>query len=259
MKRVKKTVLLLLSGFLIAGSVYFLWSYFKRTAEEQQIKDEAKAVADIVDSLGEPGEEILKSKADNKQQKPDDKELANELLDTLNKKYETDNIIALIDTGKGGIREVVGYREDSDYFDRRNIQGEYDYNGTVFLYKENKSPNDPYTNYFAHNVQSGERFFKLSRYEDYKDYLQTATVYTREGILNYQLVQVMVMDSMLFDQYTTWEQNGMKSYFQNVAFIGHLLFQKEDFLPNRKYMQLITCRDHMGKEKIIATYILNER
>lgn len=257
MKKTFKVILILISlVFLIVGSL-LLTKYKEQAQDEKQVKEEVKQNSLIVDEIEQEIKELDKEiKANNK--KVNYKQKANELLDKLNEENGTDNIIAFLDTGEGGIREVIGYRSDSDYFDRKNIRGEYDYYGTAFLYRENKSPLDDYTNYFAHNVYTGERFHKLARYDKYKDNLQTATLYTREGILTYELVQVAVVDSELYDDFVTWEKEGLRSYFEESSWIGEVLLQREKFEDGQSYMLLHTCYDDIGVEKAIGVYKLVE-
>ncbi len=257
MKTFKKVILILISLILLIVGGLFLTKYKEQAQDEKQVKEEVKQNSLIVNEIEQEIKKLDKEIKENNK-KVNYKQKANELLDKLNEENGTDNIIAYLDTGEGGIREVIGYRSDSDYFDRKNIRGEYDYNGTVFLYKENKSPLDDYTNYFAHNVYTGERFHKLARYAEYKDNLQTATLYTREGVLTYELVQVAVVDSELYDDFVTWEKEGLRSYFEEASQIGKVLLLSETFENNQKYMVLNTCYDDYGNTKSVGIYKLIE-
>jgi len=186
------------------------------------------------------------------------KMLSKSVLDKLNKENATDKIIAYLDTGEKGIREIVAHDPDSDFYDRKDIHGNYDHGGTVFLYKFNNSPLDPYTTYFGHNMLNGTRFSKINDYEKNKDYLQIAYLFTYEGIIKYKLVSVAKVNDRWYNEKPTWNKQGVKEYFEEVSKNAEIMENKEGYLEEDQYMFLSTCFGNYGESKVVAVYRLIE-
>ncbi|NLM20071.1 MAG: hypothetical protein GX217_08685 [Clostridiaceae bacterium] len=270
MENTKKKIfglIILLFLFVISGILFL--KYF---ASQKQITKRVKDIQEnivIVESLiatetteaeqvVTPNYSYIPSKIKTQERKPNFLEQSKLLLDQLNERYETDKIIAFLDTGEGGIREIVAFDPDSDYYDRRDIKGNYDHSGTVFLYKENENVLDDYTNYFGHSMQDGTRLKKLVDYENNKEFIESARLYTYEGIFIYQLVQIVEVESNWYDKYKTWEQADFIEFYESSAIEGNLVMRKESYDPYSRYMTLNTCQDYLGKVKTVAIYKLIE-
>ncbi|MGI6579117.1 MAG: hypothetical protein ACOX3H_02545 [Saccharofermentanales bacterium] len=205
-----------------------------------------------------PDHSYIPSKIKIKERELNPSEQSKLLLDRLNERYETDKIIAFLDTGENGIREIIAFDPDSDYYDRRDIKGNYDHSGTIFLYKENDSVLDDYTNYFGHSMQDGTRLKKLTDYKENKELIESAKLYTYEGIFIYELVQIVEVESNWYDKYKTWQQADFMEFYESSAVDGNLVMRNEPYDPHSKYMALNTCQDYLGKVKTVAIYKLIE-
>ena len=117
---------------------------------------------------------------------------------------------------------------------------------------------DDYTNYFGHSMQDGTRLKKLVDYENNKELIESAKLYTYEGILIYELVQIVEVESKWYDEYKTWQQADFIDFYENSAVEGNLIMQNEAYDPYSKYMTLNTCQDYLGKIKTVAIYKLIE-
>ncbi|NLJ70425.1 MAG: hypothetical protein GX328_03040 [Clostridiaceae bacterium] len=265
-RKILRFVILLL--LLVISGVLFL----EYLASRKQVIKRAKDIEEnmvIVDSIIEteiidaeqtvaPDHSYIPSKIKTQARELNPSEQSKLLLDQLNERYETDKIIAFLDTGEGGIREIVAFDPNSDYYDRRDIKGNYDHSGTVFLYKENESVLDDFTNYFGHSMQDGTRLKKIVDYETNKKLLESAKIYTYEGILVYELVQIVEVESKWYDKYKTWQQADFMDFYETSAVEGNLVMRNESYDPQCKYMTLNTCQDYLGKVKTVAIYKLIE-
>lgn len=179
-----------------------------------------------------------------------------EILKELNHKNQTDQIIAFLDTGKNGIREIVAHDPQANYYDRRNIQGQADPAGTIFLFAANKSPLDPYTTYFGHNMQDGSKFGKLENYPKNRSDLQLADLYTEEGILKYELILCAKVDSKWYSEISTWNIQGVQRFFTELGQNSEIYERKESLDPKANYMFLSTCYQNGEHYKVVAVYKL---
>ncbi|HHU52653.1 MAG TPA: hypothetical protein GXZ43_01045 [Clostridiaceae bacterium] len=254
--------LLLLSGILFAKYFLAKKEVSKRTKDiEENIVIAESIIATettYAEQTVDPDHSYIPSQIKTQERKVNYPEQSKLLLDQLNERYETDKIIAFLDTGEGGIREIIAFDPDSDYYDRRDIKGNYDHSGTVFLYKENNSVLDDYTNYFGHSMQDGTRLKKLVDYEKNKELIESVKLYTYDGILIYELVQIVEVESKWYDKYKTWEQADFIEFYENSAVEGNLIMRNQSYDPHSKYMTLNTCQDYSGKIKTVAIYKLIE-
>ncbi|MGB4610582.1 MAG: hypothetical protein WBH77_08185 [Saccharofermentanales bacterium] len=258
--------ILIILSLLITSCILFS-KYFISKSETNERKNDIQENVAIIESIIStetadkehtvvPDNSYIPSNIKTKERESNPLEQSRSLLDQLNKRYETDKIIAFLDTGEGGIREIVAFDPTSDYYDRRDIKGNYDHSGTVFLYKENDSVLDDYTNYFGHSMQDGTRLKKLVDYENNKEFIELAKLYTYEGILIYELVQIVEVESKWYDNYKTWEQSDFIAFYESAAVEGNLVMRNEPYDPDSKYMTLNTCQDYAGKIKTVAIYKL---
>ncbi len=178
------------------------------------------------------------------------------ILKELNRKNQTDQIIAFLDTGKNGIREIVAHDPQGNYYDRRNIHGQVDQAGTIFLFATNKSPFDPYTTYFGHNMQDGSKFGKLENYPKNRSDLQLADLYTEEGILKYKLILCAKVDSKWYSEISTWNIQGVQRFFAELGQNSEIYERKESLDPKANYMFLSTCYQNGEHYKVVAVYKL---
>lgn len=253
--------------FVISGALFFKYftSQNQVTKRTKDIQENIEIVESLIateitekEQAVAPDHSYIPGKIKTQERKSNPSEQSKLLLDQLNERYETDKIIAFLDTGEGGIREIVAFDPDSDYYDRRDIKGNYDHSGTVFLYQENQSVLDDYTNYFGHSMQDGTRLKKLVDYENNKEYIESAKLYTYEGIFIYELVQIVEVESKWYDKYKIWQQADFIEFYESSAVEGNLVMRKESYDQNSKYMTLNTCQDYLGKVKTVAIYKLIE-
>ena len=107
-------------------------------------------------------------------------------------------------------------------------------------------------------MQNSTRLYKLTDYAKYKDYLQKATLYTYEGILEYELVSIANPNDTWYDKVITWEKNGVEDYFSELATNSRIIERTENYEEDASYMFLSTCFETDGRSKVIAVYKLAE-
>ena len=263
MQKVKKIISILFIALLIIAGIFLIVSYKGKKQVIDDRKDETEVNIAIVEELeaifeGEHNSKNIQKKDNKNAKKIDFLKFSQEFLKRLNEKYNTDKIVAYLDTGKEGIQEIVAYNSNSDFYDRRNINGDYDFSGTVFLYKENEGLDDPYLNLFGHSMKDKTRLGKLLDYQTDLDLIKNAKLYTEFGIYEYKLTHIVEVNSNWYDKYPTWEKEGFLDFIEDSK--EEEIFQKELSPLNEeaKYMLLNTCFDDLGNEKLIAVYELIE-
>lgn len=253
---------------LLLLSIYSLLQYKNLSSDSKLRKDIINKNADIVNKI------LFQEKRDKDQvtlnktfvhDKEDikttsslaDDLLARKIIKRLNENNETNNIIAYLDTGENGIQEIIAHDPQGEFYKNKNIKGETDLAGTIFLCKENRSPHDSSTTYFGHNMKDGTKFGNLVNYDESKDNLQLAILYTEKGVLNYELVFYAVVNDDWYDTLPTWKKEGAKKFWEEVKNEATFLDAKESFDPLASYMFLSTCFDSGLDCKIVAIYKLN--
>lgn len=87
-----------------------------------------------------------------------------------------------------------------EYYLRRNYQGEWDINGSLFLQWNCKAPGGRNLIIYGHNMNSGAMFGNLDYYADAGYCREHPAVYfqTMEGVAEYEIVSVMKADIRMF-------------------------------------------------------------
>lgn len=116
----------------------------------------------------------------------------------------------------------VAFREgDNSYYLRRNIYGNYDRNGTLFIEDYNNTDfNDPVTIIYGHHMSSGAMFGKLQQIytnpETFKKH-QKITVYTPEKTLKYLVFCAVPLDNSHILYYNNFNNKlEFEQFFSNV-------------------------------------------
>lgn len=178
--------------------------------------------------------------------------LSNKVLDKLNEEYNTTAISAYLDLGEGSIQEIVAHDTSGNYYDRKNIRGEYDIKGTVFLFYKNKSYLDKYLNLFGHGLKSGVRFglLPISQPEE----INNATLYTREGLFEYELVFLSNIPAIHYSKLPTWTEEGVIEFINRSHKFGNVVYEIENNYEDGDYMLLSTCLHTGRSNRRIAIY-----
>lgn len=112
--------------------------------------------------------------------------------------------------------------EDDNYYLHRNLQGEYEYAGSIFIqYCNNSNMTDRVTVAYGHNMRDGSMFANLHKFSDkeFFDEHEEFYVYTEDRKLTYQVVSAYVYDDRhimnsfnfaedeVFEEYLDYIQN----------------------------------------------------
>lgn len=156
---------------------------------------------------------------------PNDLKILEEYKNLYNKNKKLIGWIKIDDTN---IDYPVMQTSDNEYYLRRNIDQEYDRNGSIFLDKDcdvvNRSTN---LIIYGHHMRSGNMFGKLDLYSDEKyyeehKYIQFDTIYEK-GIYEVMYVfrsKIYAEDEIVFKYYQFIDANSEKefnSYMQEMA------------------------------------------
>lgn len=96
---------------------------------------------------------------------------------------------------------LQGDQSDPERYLRRNYQGDYDINGSLFLQWNCEVPDGENLIIYGHNMNSGVMFGNLDRYAD-PDYLKEHSavfLQTSEGVREYEVYTVLKADVSMFD------------------------------------------------------------
>ena len=144
---------------------------------------------------------------------------------------------------------VLFHKGDNTYYLRRNIYGNYDRNGSLFIEDYNKTDfNDPVTIIYGHHMSSGEMFGKLQEIytnpQTFKSH-QKITVYTPQKSLDYRVFCAVPLDNSHILYYHNFNNNLIFEQFFNEVYETRSLLAVFDetvtVTPNDKVLMLSTC------------------
>lgn len=151
--------------------------------------------------------------------------------------------IAWIQIPGTGVDYPVLQAEDNECYLYRNILGEYDLDGSIYLDK-NTSLNDKNIIVYGHNMQNGNMFSTLTKYldEDFTQKNPNIKFETMSGIRQYEVVAVARVDytdgrqPLLFSKYT----NDLKTYYDMLG--PYIVWTSiNSMTDDNKYISLVTC------------------
>lgn len=92
-------------------------------------------------------------------------------------------------------------QEDPEYYLRRDYQGNYDVNGSLFLQADCMLGESKNLTIYGHNMNSGAMFGNLDQYASYKYWEAHPSVFfqTPDGMEEFQIAAVLKADVSMFD------------------------------------------------------------
>ena len=137
-------------------------------------------------------------------------------------------------------------KSSPEYYLRRNYQGEWDINGSLFLQWNCKVPDGRNLIIYGHNMNSGAMFGNLDNYADAKYCREHTTIYfqTMEGVMEYEIVSVMKADIRMFPFQQAEFQNaeGLKNYLLQAKVLRLFeMGEDEETEEADQALTLVTC------------------
>lgn len=137
-------------------------------------------------------------------------------------------------------------KSSPEYYLRRNYQGEWDINGSLFLQWNCKVPDGRNLIIYGHNMNSGAMFGNLDNYvvagycrEHSKIFFQTM-----EGVMEYEIVSVMKADIRMFpfQQAEFQDMEGLRDYLLQAKALRLFEMGKDEETENvEQVLTLVTC------------------
>lgn len=161
---------------------------------------------------------------------------------------------------------VVFHKGDNSYYLRRNIRGEYDRNGSLFIEDYNKTDyNDPVTIIYGHHMSSGAMFGKLQEIytnpETFETH-QTITVYTPEKMLTYRVFCAVPLDNSHILYYHNFNNSLVfEKYFKEVYETRSLMAVFDENIkikPGDKVLMLSTCFETDYSRRFVVMAVCEE-
>lgn len=161
----------------------------------------------------------------------------------------------------------VAFREgDNSYYLRRDIYGNYDRNGTLFIEDYNKTDfNDPVTIIYGHHMSSGAMFGRLQEIytnpETFKAH-QKITVYTPEKKLVYRVFCAVPLDNSHILYYNNFNNKlEFEQFFTNVYNTRSLLSVFDEAVkvtPDDRILMLSTCFETDYSRRFVVMAVCEE-
>lgn len=137
-------------------------------------------------------------------------------------------------------------KDRSEYYLRRNYQGEWDINGSLFLQWNCKVPDGRNVIIYGHNMNSGAMFGTLDNYADAGYCREHPTIYfqTMDGIAEYEIVSVMKADIRIFpfQQAEFQDMKGLRDYLLQAKALRLFEIRENDKSEEaEQVLTLVTC------------------
>lgn len=161
---------------------------------------------------------------------------------------------------------VVFRDGDNSYYLRKNIHGDYDRNGSLFIEDYNKTDyNDPVTIIYGHHMSSGAMFGKLQEIytnpETFKKY-QKITVFTPEKMLNYRIFCAVPLDNSHILYYHNFNNSLVfEKYFKDIFETRSLMAVFDENItisPGDKVLMLSTCFETDYSRRFVVMAVCEE-
>lgn len=260
-----KKTLRIIAIILLLISLIFCYFAYKGYRESEKAVNNSKESFDLLEDLEDKYEMeddfLEKGLLENSKKEKRNKSISimtKKLLETLNKRYGTKNIVAYLTTGENGIKEPISYSTPNVNM-YGDFNGRWNKWGHVFLYWQNKTFNDEHLTIFGHNFKNNIQFGKLSRYPEYKNELKYAKLYLKDRIEYYELVGAFKVDNYWYNRTNTWTKEGMKYFLNNLKNNSKIYYDnlKSLNIEEDKTMLLSTCANYYNdKYKEIGLYKL---
>lgn len=133
-----------------------------------------------------------------------------------------------------------------EYYLRRNYQGEWDINGSLFLQWNCKVPDGRNLIIYGHNMNSGAMFGNLDNYADAGYCREHPTIFfqTMEGVTEYEIMSVMKADIRMFpfQQAEFQDMEGLRDYLLQAKALRMFGMGEDEETENvEQVLTLVTC------------------
>ena len=165
------------------------------------------------------------------------------------------------------INYPVVFREgDNSYYLRRNIYGEYDRKGSLFIEDYNTADfTDPVTVIYGHHLSSGEMFGKLQNIYTNPETFNThknITVYTPEKTLIYRVFCAVPLDNSHILYYHNFNNALVfEKYFKDIYETRSLMavFDENTVIkPGDRILMLSTCFENDYSRRYVVMAVCEE-
>ena len=233
---IRKLIFLIIAIF----AIYKIYDYYKPDKT-------SKVVNEIRESVEKESTENTSNQIDSEYPESKDSVSKNKISfssQLVKKALEVNaDTIAWIRVPGTGIDYPVLKSKENDYYLHRNIYGEYDEDGSIYL-NNYSDTNDANLVIYGHNMQNGNMFSTLTKYLN-KDFLTVndrIVFETIDELRNYEIIAVASVDytdgtePLLFSDYT----EDTKAYFK--ALEPYMIWKNMDeYSEDSNYISLVTC------------------
>lgn len=180
---------------------------------------------------------------------------------------ESSDIFAWINIENTDIDYPVLFHEgDNSYYLRRNIYGEYDRNGSLFIEDYNKTDfNDPVTIIYGHHMSSGAMFGKLQQIYTNPETFRTHNkikIYTPEKEVIYRIFCAVPLDNSHILHYNNFNNSiEFEQFFENVYSTRSFLSVYDETVkitPEDKVLMLSTCFETDYSRRYVVMAVCEE-
>ncbi|MBQ2973496.1 MAG: class B sortase [Clostridia bacterium] len=188
-------------------------------------------------------------------------------IDFASIKKESPDVFAWLNINGTDIDYPVAFHEgDNSYYLRRDIYGNYDRNGTLFIEDYNKTDfNDPVTIIYGHHMSSGAMFGKLQEiYTNPETFLKfnKITVYLPENELVYRVFCAVPLDNSHILYYHNFNNKLIfEEYFKEIYSTRSLIAVFDETVsitPDDRVLMLSTCFESDYSRRYVVMAVCEE-
>lgn len=188
-------------------------------------------------------------------------------VDFENIRKDSPDVFSWIKIDGTDIDYPVAFHEgDNSYYLRRDVYGNYNRNGTLFIEDYNSTDfNDPVTIIYGHHMSSGAMFGKLQQIytnpETFRKH-QKITVYTPEKELEYRVFCAAPLDNSHILYYNDFNNKSeFEQFFQKVYSTRSLISVFDETVsvtPDDRVLMLSTCFETDYSRRYVVMAVCEE-
>lgn len=252
MKKIYRALTIVLLVFFIAFTSYF--SYVKFGTDRSK-----NALEKVTKTIDTSKHNMNKNNIKDAKNSLDDIEFEKlKKLKEINK-----DVTGIINVKNTNIYYPIMKSKDNLDYLRKNINGNYDLNGSIFLDYECNIANSDNTIIYGHNMESDNMFSDLIKYNDRKffDTHKDINIYSDNNVYKYRVLGVYKLDvtknnSYDFNEYVNRDGNiNAENYLKNLH--PYQVFYDENVKVNSdsRLLTLATCADSKGDLRTLVVAV----
>lgn len=250
---------------IILSGLFFYKNEYKQDANKEITKKIRKIEEKKIAETSAKADEAIEKAVDENTEEV--KEVKPSKINEIKSLKEINpDVVGIIEIPNTEIYYPILQSSDNEYYLNHNINNEYDKNGAILLDYENDYKSSDNLVLYGHNMQNGNMFSDLVKYND-KDYLEENRdiyLYFEDRDYHYKIMSGMFLDlsnndnDFNFNETLDFDNSYTASdYVENIQNRTNN-FVSEDLKEDSKFLTLSTCTFETSNARLLVVAVLDD-